>query len=72
MDIFVAGCLVGFSFGLVLMALTPLPEPEDQEITIGQKGSVCSVDINASVWAEMNKAGVYRWVVACEKTKEIK
>lgn len=42
----------------------------DWIITIGQDNiPECQVHVRKSVWGEMNRMGIYRWVVACENTK---
>jgi len=41
---------------------------KETEIRIGQPGE-CSTTVNLSIWEEMNKLKVYRWVVECEDAK---
>ena len=65
-----------FSLGILLgavMGATLAPSYEAQgplrPLRIGQNYP-CIVEIDQSVWAQMNRIGVYRWVVACEKEKQ--
>lgn len=60
-----------FGGGLVLGSLIGANQQTTVSvIRIGQ-GGPCTVDIDTTVWPEMNEMGVYRWVAACEKSNEL-
>lgn len=54
---------------LLFLIVAGSQQRDEPTVLVGQEGP-CGVTIPLSAWPEMNKAGVYRWVVACEKSTE--
>ena len=63
----------GLTIGAVLGALAVVSvhranASQERMLQIGDPSNVaCSVTVHESVWPDLNRIGIYRWVAACEQ-----